>query len=110
MVLTHARRRTATGFGGKRDRRLSHATLFPDAQDRTRYASLAGQPSPKQLDLLRVRQVCIRSVCIDQFVSISLYRSVCIDQCLIARALIFLNSIGNFWYCRRIAPSENFES
>lgn len=32
---------------------LSYATLFPDAEDRTRYASLAGKPSAKQLDLLQ---------------------------------------------------------
>jgi hypothetical protein len=32
---------------------LSHAALFPDAEDRTRYASLGGRPSAKQLDLLR---------------------------------------------------------
>ena len=25
-------------------------------------------------------------------------------QCLIARSLMFLNSIGNFWYCSRMRP------
>lgn len=32
---------------------LSYAALFPDAEDRTRYASLAGKPSVKQSELLQ---------------------------------------------------------
>lgn len=32
---------------------LSHATLFPDAEDRTRYASLGGKPSRPQVGLLQ---------------------------------------------------------
>jgi hypothetical protein len=32
---------------------LSHAALFPDAQDRTRYASLGGKPSAKQPGLIQ---------------------------------------------------------
>jgi hypothetical protein len=32
---------------------LSHATLFPDAGDRTGYASLGGKPSGRQMDLLQ---------------------------------------------------------
>lgn len=32
---------------------LSHAALFPDAEDRTRYASLAGKPSAQQWGLLQ---------------------------------------------------------
>jgi hypothetical protein len=32
---------------------LSHAALFPDAGDRTRYASLGGKPNSKQPDLLQ---------------------------------------------------------
>jgi hypothetical protein len=32
---------------------LSHATLFPDAEDQTRYASLGGKPSRRQMGLLR---------------------------------------------------------
>jgi hypothetical protein len=32
---------------------LSYAVLFPDAQDRTRYASLGGTPTAKQHDLLQ---------------------------------------------------------
>jgi hypothetical protein len=31
---------------------LSHAALFPDAEDRTRYASLGGKPSRRQMGLL----------------------------------------------------------
>lgn len=48
---------------GPRDRRLvlaesgidalSHATLFPDAEDRTRYASLGGKPNATQPGLVR---------------------------------------------------------
>jgi hypothetical protein len=32
---------------------LSHAALFPDAEDRTRYASLGGKPSTRQMGLLQ---------------------------------------------------------
>jgi Toprim-like/Protein of unknown function (DUF3991) len=32
---------------------LSHAALFPDAQDQTRYASLGGKPSSRQTDLVQ---------------------------------------------------------
>ena len=32
---------------------LSHAALFPDAEDQTRYASLGGKPNSKQPGLLR---------------------------------------------------------
>jgi uncharacterized protein DUF3991/Toprim domain-containing protein len=32
---------------------LSHAALFPDAEDQTRYASLAGKPSGRQMGLLQ---------------------------------------------------------
>ena len=32
---------------------LSHATLFPDAADQTRYASLGGKPNSKQPDLVK---------------------------------------------------------
>jgi len=32
---------------------LSHAALFPDAKDQTRYASLGGKPSRRQMGLLR---------------------------------------------------------
>jgi len=32
---------------------LSHATLFPDAADQTRYASLGGKPSSPQMDLVK---------------------------------------------------------
>jgi len=32
---------------------LSHAALFPDAEDQTRYASLGGKPSRRQMGLLR---------------------------------------------------------
>ena len=32
---------------------LSHAALFPDAEDKTRYASLGGRPSSNQLALLK---------------------------------------------------------
>lgn len=32
---------------------LSHAALFPDAQDQTRYASLGGKPSRRQMGLLQ---------------------------------------------------------
>ena len=32
---------------------LSHAALFPDAEDQTRYASLGGRPSWRQMGLLR---------------------------------------------------------
>ena len=31
----------------------SHAALFPDAQDQTRYASLGGKPSRRQTDLVQ---------------------------------------------------------
>ena len=33
---------------------LSHAVLFPDAEDRTRYASLGGKPNAKQPSLLQL--------------------------------------------------------
>jgi hypothetical protein len=32
---------------------LSHATLFPDAEDKTRYASLGGKPNSKQPGLVQ---------------------------------------------------------
>lgn len=32
---------------------LSYATLFPDSEDRTRYASLGGRPSSRQMELVR---------------------------------------------------------
>jgi hypothetical protein len=32
---------------------LSYATLFPDAEDQTRYASLGGKPSPRQMGLVQ---------------------------------------------------------
>jgi hypothetical protein len=32
---------------------LSHAALFPDAEDQTRYASLGGKPSRRQMGLLQ---------------------------------------------------------
>jgi hypothetical protein len=32
---------------------LSHAALFPDAEDRTRYASLGGKPNSQQTNLIR---------------------------------------------------------
>jgi len=32
---------------------LSHAALFPDAEDRTRYASLGGKPNSKQPGLVQ---------------------------------------------------------
>lgn len=32
---------------------LSYATLFPDSEDRTRYASLGGRPSSRQIGLVR---------------------------------------------------------
>lgn len=32
---------------------LSHAALFPDAEDRTRYASLGGKPSSRQMGLVQ---------------------------------------------------------
>jgi hypothetical protein len=32
---------------------LSYAALFPDAEDRTRYASLGGRPSSRQMELLQ---------------------------------------------------------
>src|SRR5712692_3561988 len=32
---------------------LSHAALFPDAEDQTRYASLGGKPSPRQKGLVQ---------------------------------------------------------
>jgi len=32
---------------------LSHAVLFPDIQNQTRYASIGGKPSPQQLELIR---------------------------------------------------------
>jgi hypothetical protein len=32
---------------------LSHAALFPDADDQTRYASLAGKPGRRQMSLLQ---------------------------------------------------------
>lgn len=32
---------------------LSHAALFPDAEDQTRYASLGGKPSSRQMGLLQ---------------------------------------------------------
>jgi hypothetical protein len=32
---------------------LSYATLFPDSEDRTRYASLGGRPSSRQMGLVR---------------------------------------------------------
>ena len=33
---------------------LSHAVLFPDAEDRTRYASLGGKPNTKQSELVQL--------------------------------------------------------
>jgi hypothetical protein len=33
---------------------LSYAVLFPDAEDRTRYASLAGKPNPQQPELVQL--------------------------------------------------------
>lgn len=33
---------------------LSYATLFPDSEDRTRYASLGGRPSSRQMGLVQV--------------------------------------------------------
>ena len=33
---------------------LSHAVLFPDAEDRTRYASLGGKPNAKQPELVQL--------------------------------------------------------
>lgn len=33
---------------------LSHAVLFPDAEDRTRYASLGGKPNTKQPELIQL--------------------------------------------------------
>jgi Toprim-like/Protein of unknown function (DUF3991) len=33
---------------------LSHAVLFPDAEDRTRYASLGGKPNARQPDLVQL--------------------------------------------------------
>ena len=33
---------------------LSHAALFPDTEDQTRYASLGGKPSSRQMSLLQV--------------------------------------------------------
>ena len=33
---------------------LSHAVLFPDAEDQTRYASLGGKPNAKQPDLVQL--------------------------------------------------------
>jgi hypothetical protein len=32
---------------------LSHAALFPDAEDHTRYASLGGKPSSRQMGLVQ---------------------------------------------------------
>src|SRR6202008_4957897 len=32
---------------------LSYATLFPDSEDRTRYASLGGRPSSRQMGLVQ---------------------------------------------------------
>jgi hypothetical protein len=39
---------------------LSYATLFPDSEDRTRYASLGGRPSSRQMQLVQATIAMLR--------------------------------------------------
>jgi len=39
---------------------LSYATLFPDSEDRTRYASLGGRPSSRQMQLVQATTAMLR--------------------------------------------------
>src|SRR5215469_6832528 len=53
LVLAYSAGRLASGVDRKPIDALSYATLFPDSEDRTRYASLGGRPSSRQMGLVQ---------------------------------------------------------